>query len=87
MPSLHNASAMLFALAGYQINRLWGRVLTVHAFFIFIGSIHLAWHYAVDSYVSWALTLVVWFALAPVARWWHRTAAQTDFDALLAALA
>jgi hypothetical protein len=85
MPSMHNASALLYALAGYQVSRFAGRLLSVHAILIFIGSIHLGWHYAVDSYLAWALTLVIWFAMAPVSRWWHRTAAQGDFDRALAA--
>jgi hypothetical protein len=85
MPSMHNASALLYALAGYQVSRFAGRLLSVHAILIFIGSIHLGWHYAVDSYLAWALTLVIWFAIAPVSRWWHRTAAQGDFDRALAA--
>ena len=85
MPSMHNASALLFAIVGYQVSRFWGRALALHAALIFIGSIHLAWHYAVDAYAAWALTLVIWFAMAPVARWWHSTAAQADFDRMLAA--
>ncbi len=84
MPSMHNGSALLFALAGYQVNRFAGRLLSVHAILIFIGSVHLGWHYAVDSYLAWALTLVIWFAVAPVSRWWHGTAAQGDFDCALA---
>ena len=78
MPSMHNASALLFALAGYQVSRFAGRLLSAH-------SIHLGWHYAVDSYLAWTLTLVIWFAVWPIARWWHRTAAQGDFDRALAA--
>jgi hypothetical protein len=85
MPSMHNASALLFALVGYQVSRFWGRALALHAVLIFIGSVHLAWHYAVDAYAAWALTLVIWFAMAPVARWWHSTAAQDDFDHMLEA--
>jgi PAP2 superfamily protein len=85
MPSMHNASALLYALAGYQVSRFAGRLLSVHAILIFIGSIHLGWHYAVDSYLAWALTLVIWFAVAPVSRWWHSTRAQGDFDRALAA--
>ncbi len=85
MPSLHNAAAMVFALAAYQVNRFWGRVLTVHAAFIFIGSIHLAWHYAVDSYLSWVVVLAIWFAMGHIARWWHSNTAQSNFDAMLAA--
>lgn len=83
MPSLHNGSALLFALAGFQINKFWGRVLTAHAALIFIGSIHLAWHYAIDSYLAWVVTLIVWFAAVPIARWWHRTQTQRTFSVTL----
>ncbi len=83
MPSLHNGSALLFALAGFQINKFWGRVLSAHAVLIFIGSIHLAWHYAIDSYMAWTVTLIVWFAAAPIARWWHATRTQQTFSVTL----
>ena len=79
MPSMHNGTALLFALAGFRISRMAGWLLTAHAVFIFIGSVHLAWHYAIDSYVAWALTLVLWYGLAPVTRWWHLRAVQQDF--------
>jgi len=85
MPSMHNGSALLFALAGYKVSRFAGHLLSAHAILIFIGSIHLGWHYAVDSYLAWALTLVIWFGVAPVSRWWHSTTAQRDFDRALAA--
>ena len=85
MPSMHNGSALLFALAGYQVSRFAGHLLSAHAVLIFIGSVHLGWHYAVDSYLAWALTLVIWFAMAPVSRWWHSKAAQKDFDRMLLA--
>ena len=85
MPSMHNGSALLFALAGYRVSRFAGHILGVHAILIFIGSIHLGWHYAVDSYLAWALTLAIWFAMAPVARWWHSSPAQSNFDRALAA--
>ncbi len=85
MPSMHNGSALLFAVAGYQVSRFAGRLLSAHAVLIFIGSIHLGWHYAVDSYLAWGLTLVIWFAMAPVSRWWHGKTVQGEFDRLLAA--
>ena len=87
MPSMHNGSALLFALAGYQVSRFAGHLLSAHAILIFIGSILLGWHYAVHSYVAWALTLVIWFAVLPTARWWHSTAAQSEFDRALASAA
>ncbi len=76
MPSLHNASALLFAIMGFRINRFCGWLLSAHAFLIFLGSIHLGWHYAVDSYFAWALTLSVWKLTAPVAHWWQVILAQ-----------
>ena len=83
MPSLHNGSALLFALAGFQISKFWGRILSAHAALIYVGSIHLAWHYAIDSYLAWAVTLIIWFASAPIARWWHTTQAQRTFSVTL----
>ena len=85
MPSMHNGSALLYVLAGYQVSRFAGRILALHCFLVFIGSIHLGWHYAVDSYLAWAIALMIWFAVLPIARWWHSTAAQGDFDRGLAA--
>ena len=79
MPSMHNGTALLFALAGFQVNRTVGWLLLAHAGLIFIGSVVLAWHYAVDAYVAWALTLVLWYGLTPVARWWHGRPAHVDF--------
>jgi len=72
MPSMHNASTLLFALAGWQINRKLGIVLSVYAGVIFVASVHLGWHYAVDGYLSYALTLAVWTLCGPLARWNER---------------
>ena len=79
-PSMHNGTALLFALAGFKVNRTMGWLLAAHAALIFIGSVHLAWHYAVDSYAAWALTLVLWLLMGHVARWWHGTQAQRELD-------
>jgi hypothetical protein len=83
MPSMHNATALLMAIAGFQLGRRWGILLSLHAIVIFLGSVHLAWHYAVDGYVAWVLTAVVWMAVGPVARWWHRQPAQHAFNHML----
>jgi hypothetical protein len=85
MPSLHNGTALLFALAGFKVNRTIGWLLAAHTVFIFLGSVHLAWHYAVDTYVAWAVVLVLWYAMEPVARWWHARQSQTEFSDALAA--
>jgi PAP2 superfamily len=85
MPSMHNGSSLLFALAAYQMDRRWGHILAVNTVLIFLGSIHLGWHYAVDAYVAWALCIVLWLTSAPVARWWHGRAPQQAYSAALAA--
>ena len=66
MPSVHVATAVLFALLAWRIDRWLGIGFTVFAAVIMIGSVHLAWHYAIDGYVSAVLTLVVW----RLCGWW-----------------
>ena len=60
MPSVHVATAVLFAFAGWSTNRVLGIVLTVYALLIQIGSVHLGWHYAVDGYFAALLTYLIW---------------------------
>jgi hypothetical protein len=60
MPSLHNAMAVLFACAAYQADRRMGRLFAGYAVLIWIGSIHLGWHYAIDGIVAVVLTIGIW---------------------------
>jgi hypothetical protein len=60
MPSMHNAQAMLFVLAAYRISRGFGHVMLAYAAVIFIASILLAWHYAVDGIIGIIGTLAIW---------------------------
>jgi hypothetical protein len=66
MPSVHVATATLLALFGWQYSRPYGIALTLFAVIIFIGSIHLGWHYAVDGYAAILGTLAIWWG---VGRW------------------
>jgi len=60
MPSVHNGLAFLFALAGWKLSRPLGYLFGAYALLIWVGSIHLGWHYGVDGIVAIGLTLGIW---------------------------
>jgi hypothetical protein len=84
MPSLHNAIAVLWALAAFRIGKLIGWFMTIYAVFIFIGSIHLAWHYAVDGIVA---TIGMWAIWRAVNWWCEASGYDASVDAAAAARA
>ncbi len=63
MPSMHVATSFLFALLGWRSHRVLGVALSVFAFLILVGSVHLGWHYAIDGYLAIAMTWGVWLAV------------------------
>ena len=63
MPSIHVAMAMIFMFTGWRANKLLGIVLTLYALIIQVGSILLAWHYAIDGYISIVFTILIWNAV------------------------
>lgn len=73
MPSMHVSMSVLFALVGYRANRYLGMALWLFAGIIFLGSIHLAYHYALDGYVSCLFTVLIW-KLAGWPKWVHTRA-------------
>lgn len=62
MPSVHVAMAVLFAVLGLYYNRWVKYGLIAFAVLIMIGSVHLAWHYAVDGYLGAVVVLALWWA-------------------------
>jgi hypothetical protein len=60
MPSMHVALATLFWLAIRRGSRLLDLLFGLFSVVIFIGSIHLAYHYAVDGLVGAAMALGIW---------------------------
>lgn len=63
MPSMHVSIATLMALGAWRINRKLGISLTLYAIAIQIGSVHLAWHYAIDGYLSAIATIFIWYGV------------------------
>ncbi|HUP01747.1 MAG TPA: phosphatase PAP2 family protein [Gemmatimonadota bacterium] len=61
MPSLHVAIPILYAIAGWKVDRRLGLAFAIYAFVVLIGSVHLGWHYAVDGYASALVVPAVWW--------------------------
>ena len=68
MPSMHVAIVTVMALLGWGYSRTLGLVLSAFALLILIGSVHLAWHYAVDGYISIAAVLLIWCFVGVILR-------------------
>lgn len=62
MPSMHVGSCALMALLGFSTGKRWlGIAFTLFGLVIFLGSVHLAWHYAIDGYAGAAVALFAWW--------------------------
>jgi membrane-associated phospholipid phosphatase len=59
-PSMHVASSVLMACFAFQWSRLAGLITTAFAVVIMIGSVLLAWHYAVDGYAGALIAISCW---------------------------
>lgn len=84
MPSVHNGLAVLFAIAAWRVNKYLGALLGAYAVLIWIGSIHLGWHYALDGIVAAALTFGIWLAAGRVTERFERRPARAQAKAALA---
>jgi membrane-associated phospholipid phosphatase len=80
MPSMHNAIAILAACAALEINRILGWLLVLFAALIFIGSIHLGWHYALDGVVAAIVSIGLWISSAALLRRYERRSQQRPND-------
>lgn len=52
MPSLHVAIAVLMVLLARRVNRALGWAYAVFALLILVGSVHLAWHSAIELFLG-----------------------------------
>ena len=69
MPSMHVATTILFFLCALRSGHRWLVWFTaVFAIGIFVGSIVLGWHYAVDGYAGALIALACW----KFSGWWLR---------------
>jgi hypothetical protein len=77
-PSMHIAVAVLNAILGWQLSRKVGWFLTIFAVFIMIGSVHLGWHYAVDSYASALAIPFIWKLSGMIVEYWYSRESEAD---------
>ena len=68
MPSVHVSIAFLLALFGWKKGLYFGIGYSIFALLIFLGSIHLLWHYAVDGYVSIIVTAIIWLVCGKIVK-------------------
>jgi hypothetical protein len=57
---MHVSIAALLVIATWNLNRWLGVLMLVNAVVIFVGSIHLGWHYALDGYAAALGTWLIW---------------------------
>lgn len=69
MPSMHNAITALYLFAAFRLGKWWGAAAAAYAAIIFLGSVHLAWHYMLDGIVSFGGVALIWLAVDRYLRW------------------
>lgn len=78
MPSMHVAVACLFWLTMREISRPAGIFFGAFFWIIWIGSVHLAYHYAVDGLVSVIAVTALWWISGKILKAWDRYLSRGD---------
>ncbi|HVP83691.1 MAG TPA: phosphatase PAP2 family protein [Rhizomicrobium sp.] len=71
MPSMHVTIAVVNALLCWRVDRRLGIAAFVFAALIFLGSIVLLWHYAVDGIAGAVIACLCWAAAGTIVQRWH----------------
>lgn len=80
MPSMHNAITVLYALSLARASRPVRTAAWVFVALIFIGSIHLGWHYAIDGIAAGLMMWGIWAAAGAYLRRVGYTRAVSEQD-------
>ncbi|HEY5597327.1 MAG TPA: phosphatase PAP2 family protein, partial [Kiloniellales bacterium] len=72
MPSMHLSMGTLLILATWRFGAIVRGLACAYLAVLLLGSIHLAWHYAIDGYVAIAGTWAIWCAAGRALGWWDR---------------
>jgi hypothetical protein len=73
-PSLHVGAATLFFLVAWSVHRGLGVLFFAFLLVTMVGWVHLAWHYALDGYVSIVAVCLLWYWSDALARRYLRWA-------------
>ena len=68
----------LYVAALWRTGRVSRYASLLFALVIFIGSIHLGWHYAVDGLVSFTVVIALWHGVGHYLRWSGYTKTVND---------
>jgi hypothetical protein len=66
MPSMHLSMGTLLVLATWRLGPIVRWLSGAYLALLLVGSVHLAWHYAIDGYAAIAGTWVLWWAVGSV---------------------